>query len=393
MRVGVLPFLASHLPMDETLASTASQEIAAALAKFQRFDVVPLAPSMSIPGPAPASRKSDELGELDYVVEGAVSSEGKHPQVSIRLLDLGAYARTVWSERTVLAVDKLRKWSELVATRVIGGIDPIVLFFDGQLRRRRRDGANGHLLLAIPLMHSLERRKYEEAGHLIDQALALEPDNAVALAWAAFWQVLYFGQGWTQDLAVACAIAQNRARAALELGADDAEILSICGHARSFLSRDYDAALHYFDRAQRLDPTLESAWLWSALTYCYCGKPGIALERLQRYRDLAPIAVYYSWTQNICSVAYTFAGDYENAVKSGRRVVKMSPTFVNGYKPLIASLGHLGRGEEAKPYVDKLLALEPNFTVERFGQVYPIKYDCDREHYMKGLRLAGVPEL
>jgi adenylate cyclase len=392
MRVGVLPFLASHLPMDETLASTASQEIAAALAKFQRFDVVPLAPSMSIPGPAPASRKSDELGELDYVVEGAVSSEGKHPQVSIRLLDLGAYARTVWSERTVLAVDKLRKWSELVATRVIGGIDPIVLFFDGQLRRRRRDGANGPLLLAIPLMHSLERRKYEEAGHLIDQALALEPDNAVALAWAAFWQVLYFGQGWTQDLAVACAIAQKRARAALELGSDDAEILSICGHARSFLSRDYDAALHYFDRAQRLDPTLESAWLWSALTYCYCGKPGVALERLQRYRDLAPIAVHYSWTQNICSVAYTFAGDYENAVKSGRRVVKMSPTFVNGYKPLIASLGHLGRGEEAKPYVDKLLALEPNFTVERFGQVYPIKYDCDREHYMKGLRLAGVPE-
>jgi adenylate cyclase len=220
MRVGVLPFLASHLPMDETLASTASQEIAAALAKFQRFDVVPLAPSMSIPGPAPASRKSDELGELDYVVEGAVSSEGKHPQVSIRLLDLGAYARAVWSERTVLAVDKLRKWSELVATRVIGGIDPIVLFFDGQLRRRRRDGANGPLLLAIPLMHSLERRKYEEAGHLIDQALALEPDNAVALAWAAFWQVLYFGQGWTQDLAVACAIAQKSARAALELGSD-----------------------------------------------------------------------------------------------------------------------------------------------------------------------------
>jgi hypothetical protein len=42
--------------------------------------------------------------------------------------------------------------------------------------------------------------------------------------------------------------------------------------------------------------------------------------------------------------------------------------------------------------VKKLLALEPNFTVERFGQVYPIKYDSDREHYMKGLRLAGVPE-
>ena len=73
-------------------------------------------------------------------------------------------------------------------------------------------------------------------------------------------------------------------------------------------------------------------------------------------------------------------------------MLAVTPGFVNAYKPLIASLGHLGRAEEAKPYVDKLLALEPNFTVERFGQVYPIKYDSDRAHYMKGLQLAGVPE-
>ena len=241
-------------------------------------------------------------------------------------------------------------------------------------------------------MHSMERRKYEEAGQLINRAVALEPDNALASAWAAFWQVLYFGQGWTQDVAVASTISQRHARTAIELGSDDAEALSICGHARSFLSKDYDTALHYFDRAQRLNPNLESSWLWSALTYCYSGKPGVALERLKRYRDLAPNDAHYSWALNIYSVAYTFAGNYEQAAKTGRRVVRMTPAFVNGYKPLIASLGHLGRGEEAKPYVDKLLALEPNFTVERFGQVYPIKYDGDRERYMKGLRLAGVPE-
>jgi len=59
--------------------------------------------------------------------------------------------------------------------------------------------------------------------------------------------------------------------------------------------------------------------------------------------------------------------------------------------PSTTSLGHLGRVDEAKPYVDKLLALEPNFCLERFENFYPIKYDSDREHYMKGLRLAGIP--
>jgi hypothetical protein len=84
--------------------------------------------------------------------------------------------------------------------------------------------------------------------------------------------------------------------------------------------------------------------------------------------------------------------NYEQAAVFGRRVVKTRPEFVNGYKPLIAALGHLGRTEEAKSHVAKLLSLEPSFTVERFGQVYPFKHASDREHYMMGLRLAGVPE-
>jgi prepilin-type processing-associated H-X9-DG protein len=388
----VLPFLASRAANDEDLASSVSQEIAAALSRSHGFDVIAPASLMQNSAPIRRSRGANQFQDLDYAVEGAVSSDGKRAQVTVRLLNFGQYARTVWSERFVVVIGNLHDWSELVARRIVGGIDPNVLFFDGHPKRRTRDGAPGLLLLAIPLMYSMERKKYEEAGRLIDQALEIEPGNAAAAAWAAFWQVLYVGQGWTQDLARASAIAQAHARRAIELNPDDAETLSICGHTSAFLNRDYDTALYHFDRAQRLNPTLEFTWAWSALTYCYVGKPAFALQRLKRYRDLSPIDPCYSWALNIHSVAYVFAGNYEKAVTNARRVVKINPAFVNGYKPLIASLGHLGRREEAQPYVAKLLALEPNFTVERFGRVYPIKYEGDRAHYMAGLRLAGVPE-
>src|SRR5262249_42252116 len=122
------------------------------------------------------------------------------------------------------------------------------------------------------------------------------------------------------------------------------------------------------------------------------GEPHVALERLERYRDLAPFDPYYSWFESFFTIAYAFKGDYEKAAVIGRRVVKSNPEYSNGYKPLIASLGHLGRREEAKRYVDKLRTLEPKFTVEQFGKVYPFKYQSDRERYMEGLRLAGVPE-
>ncbi|MBV8753462.1 MAG: hypothetical protein JO328_11455 [Hyphomicrobiales bacterium] len=42
--------------------------------------------------------------------------------------------------------------------------------------------------------------------------------------------------------------------------------------------------------------------------------------------------------------------------------------------------------------IAKLLSLEPTFTVEHFGKTYPFKRDDDRQRYMEGLRLAGVPE-
>ena len=382
----MLPFLASE---DQDLALEVSQEIAAQLKEFHWFDVVsPWGRAAAADG----SHQARQSSALDYVVEGAICREGKRAQVTLRLLDVGECARSIWSERLVVPVSKLPKWSQLAARRIVAGMDPLTSFFEGRPKQRKRDGATGLLLFAVPLMFPLERRKYEEAGRLIDRALEIEPNNAMAAAWAAFWQVVYFGQGWTQNLVKASAIAQARARRAVALSPDDAEILTICGHVSSFLNKDYDLALHYFDRAQRINPKLEPAWCWSAATYSYIGKSGIALERLKQFQDLSPAHPYYVWTQNIYSLSYAFAGDYEKAVESARGVTKTKPGFVNAYKPLIASLGHLGRAEEAKPFVDKLLALEPNFTVERFAQVYPIKYESDREHYMRGLRLAGIPE-
>ena len=86
-----------------------------------------------------------------------------------------------------------------------------------------------------------------------------------------------------------------------------------------------------------------------------------------------------------------FKGNYEQAVLIGRCTVKANPDYSAGYKPLIGALGHLGRADEAKPYIAKLLSLEPHFTVEQFGKTYPFKRAQDRKRYMRGLLLAGVP--
>jgi DNA-binding SARP family transcriptional activator/TolB-like protein len=388
LRVGVLSFREFDCGNEKGLGLSLSHEIAAGLARFRWFDVI---------GPTSLRRDRStegqhEYAKLDYLLDGTISGSGKQLQISVRLLDLAGQAQPVWSERFDIALSHLHRLDELVTTRIVGTIDPVILHIEGQPKRRKHYGATGLLLLAIPLTFSMERRQYEEAGRLIQQALAVEPDNAMAEAWAAHWHLYYGGQGWAKDFDETNEQVQQHALRAITLDPENAEALGIYAHSCSRVASDFDRALAFFDRALRLNPSSAFNWALSALTYCYIGEPDAALQRLRRYRELASPELYFSYFEHSYTIAYAFKGDYERAVLAGCRAVEANPDFVNGYKPLVASLGHLGRRDEAQVFVNKLLSLEPNFTIEKFRQTYPIKTTLDRDRYMHGLRLAGVPE-
>ena len=392
LRVGVLPFLAHGSERrEEDLAFSLSQEIAAGLARFRWFDVIaPIALQ-----PTPSIRFVDEhqlrSRGLDYVVDGSILGDRRKIRITVRLMDLAEHVRPAWSESFELARDELHRLNELVTTRIVSRIDPIIIFIEGRPKRRAQYGATGLLLLAMPMVLSMERTKYEKAGELIRRAIEIDPDNSMAAAWMAHWHLFYVGQGWAKDTEQALTTVREYALRAIRLDPDNAEAIGIYAHCCAYGDKDFDTALDYFDQALRLNPSLAFIWAFSALTYCYIGNPKGALERLERYRELAPTHLYASYFENAFTIAYTFNGDYERAVLVGRRVVKANPDFVAGYKPLIASLGHLGRRDEAKLYVSKLLALEPDFTVEVFARHYPFKKVTDRRRYTKGLLLAGVP--
>jgi TolB-like protein len=394
LRVAVLPFEATgqgrHTERWEGLAFSLSHDIAAALARFRWFDVV--APVSFNSEPLVNFTSADLLhrNNLDYAVDGRVGRRGQSIAIDVRLLDLTGHAQPVWSERFELQTSELHRLNEIVTGRVVGSIDPVILFIEGQPNRREHYGATGLLLLALPLLHSMEREKFERAGELINQAMAIDPRNAMAPALAAFWHLIRVGQGWARDLAGALSTAETLCRRALDIDPDNAEALGFYAHTCAW-KKDFEAAVHYYDRSLRLNPNLAFIWALSAPTYCWIGEPAAALQRLRRYRDLAPGDPYSYLFKGVYAVVYFFKGEYEQAVLAGRDAVKALPEFSAGYKPLIAALGHLRRAEEAKPYITKLLSIEPHFTVEHHAKTYPFKRAIDRRRYMRGLLLAGVP--
>jgi TolB-like protein/tetratricopeptide (TPR) repeat protein len=395
LRVAVLSFEEQGKEIQaeagEDLGFSLSRDIAGALARFRWFDVVTSISCIARPLVNFTSEDFLQRSQFDYAVDGAVIRHGRSIELTVRLLDLTRRTQPVWSERFELEACELHRLNEMVTGRVVAKIDPIILFIEGQPNRREHYGATGLLLLALPLVFSMDRAKFKRAGELIHQAMEIDPGNAIALAWAAWWHLTRVGQGWAQDLSAALATAESLCLKSIEIDSDNAEALGIYAHICAW-KKNFDAAVQYFDRSLRLNPNLAFIWALSAATHCYIGEPDTALQRLKRYRDLAPFDPYFCIYEGVYAIAYMFKGDYEQAVLIGRGAVKANPDYSAGYKPLIGALGHLGRPDQAKPYIEKLLSLEPHFTVEHFARTYPFKKPEDRRRYARGLRLAGVPD-
>jgi TolB-like protein/Tfp pilus assembly protein PilF len=387
LRIGVIPFQTTN-DQNAQLAFSLSQEIASALARFRWFDVVAaLTPQAQI-------RQWDEAflrsKGWHYAVEGNLISGAEKISISIRLLDIGQDIRPVWSDRFELATDMMDQLHDRVVAPVVARIDPAILFIEGQQTRPRWSDATSLVLQAIPLLSTMQRTPFEKAGVLLSDALRMEPNNAKANAWGAYWQVFHIGQGWSSNPQISLEKARELAFQAIKFDPESAEAYAICGHLCSFLEKDFDSARHYLDAALRLNPNIAFIWAMSAATFCYMGKPDSAIQHLERYTTLTSFAPNAYFGDTIYTLAYLIKADFDAASRFGRRAVRAYPDFSNGYKPLLAALGHLGRRDEAAPYVQKLLSLEPHFTIEHFIRTYPLARQEDRENYARGLELAGV---
>jgi tetratricopeptide (TPR) repeat protein len=316
-------------------------------------------------------------------------------RVTLRLLDLHAAGEVVWAQRFDREAANLLTLQDEIAAAVVAQIDPEILLIEAKRAAARPPvdpSAYELVLRAIPPIYRLEREAFLEAGRLLTQAIAREPDNAGAHAWFAYWHVFLVGQGWAEDQEAALARASTHAEKAILLDPSDARAFAIAGHVRSFLHHRLDEAIRLHERALSLNPNLPMAWVFSGVAHAYRGDHAEALQRIIRYRRLSPMDPHAFLFDTALMIPHLLLGEHDQVVALGMQVTEMNPGLSAAWKPYLAALGHLGRKAEAAEALARLLALEPGFTVQRFLATAPFARAEDRAHYAAGLRAAGVPE-
>jgi len=394
--VGVLPLQLIGTSEDEAhLATGLAEEITTALARFRWMFVVS---SNSLARFAVESRDETAIRRtfgLDFLLDGTVQKERTRLRITLRLLDLRAGNQVVWARRFDRQSHDLLSLQDEIAAEVVAQIDPEILLIEAHRTAARPlvdPTAYDLMLRAVTLIGRMERQPFMRAGELLSQAIALEPDYAAANAWYAYWHVFLVGQGWAEDSRAALEQAGQLAERAIVLDPFDARGLAMAGHVRAFLHHRLREAIALHERALSLNPNLAMAWNLSGVAHAYLGDWEEADRRVARYKKLSPLDPHAFFFDTAFIIVALLKRDYESAVVAGRAVTEMNPSFSAACKPYLAALGHAGRMQEASVVLRRLMAIEPDFTIERFLATTPIEQPANREHYAEGLRRAGVPE-
>jgi DNA-binding SARP family transcriptional activator/TolB-like protein len=394
--IGVMPFRLVGMPDEDAhLAPGLADEITNALSRFRWMFIV----SSNSLGRFAAEQRDEtairrEFG-LDFLLDGSVQRAGNKIRISLRLLDLRANNQIVWARRFDRETNDLLSLQDEIAAEVVAQIDPEILLIEAKRSTSRGpvDATAYDLMLrSIPLMGQMKHAGYMQAGIYLADAIALEPDYAAAYAWYAYWHVFLVGQDWADLPKAMMERAGELAERAIMLDPFDARGLAISGHVRAFLHGRLREAMVLHDRALSLNPNLAMAWALSAGTYAYIGNLEEAERRNNRYKQLSPLDPHAFVFDTIFVLIHLMKRDYETAVTMGQTVSQLNPSFSATYKPYLAALGHLRRDQEATIVRRRLLALEPDFTVERFLQTTPLERESDKMHYAEGLRLGGIRE-
>jgi DNA-binding SARP family transcriptional activator len=363
-----------------------AEELSAAISRFRWISCV-----VSEPQGQPGRHGSD----ADYELDAILQRFGTQIRTIIRLLDLNSGNDVVWAHSYDSEMGNLLEMQNAIAAETAARIDPQILLREGDRREANPAMARTALdltLRSIPAIYRLEPLSFRAAGELLASAIQLEPGNAAAHAWWAYWHVLQVGQAWAPDPLAATLRAGQLAERAVTLDPGDARALTLAGHVRAFLHRQPEEACVLHERAIGLNPSLPLAWCLSGLAHSYLGSHDAAIEQILHAQTLAPHDPHAFFFDSALMVAYLFRGEFDKALAVGRRAIELNPGFSATYKGYLATLGQLRRRQEAARVLARLLKLEPGFSVKRALERVPIQRLADQNLYAEGLRRAGLPE-
>ncbi len=393
--IAVLPFTnMSGDPEQEYFVDGMVEDIITALSRFNQLLVVARNSSFTYKGRAVDIRQvARELG-VQFVLEGGVRKAGNRLRITGQLID-AATGTHLWAERYDGGLEDVFDLQDQITAQVVGAIVPAIRRAEIEAARRKPAGnldAYDLFLRALPHVPVVTPQENQLALDYLNQAIALDPDYAPALGYAAWCLTQRVTRGWPLAFADDRAMAETFARQALAMAGGDATALALGGFALVAAKIDHAAGLEACRRAVNLTPGSGFVGTLSGAAMVWANDLDTAIAVLDQAMVIGSLDPSYFLMLTMCGAAHLFGGRADIAVGLLERAAALNPNFDSLQWALCTAHTQLGRRTEAQTAFARFRAMAPDATITRLIKELPLQHPSHLAMVMDALRQAGLPE-
>ena len=388
--LAVLPFdNLSAEPDEEYFADGITDDLITRLAKNPGLMVIARDSAFFYKGKSLDPSVIAEKLKVGYVLRGSIRREGDMVILNAWLED-AATGDHVWTEHYQRKAGQIFEiqneiWSGVItalAAKDTGHPDT------GTGTGTDDPRAYDSLLLGRHHFYRFESRTENlKARAYFEEAVRLDPNFAMAYAMLAWTYAFEAMNGWTDSPLAALQQAERIATRAIAIQ----PVLPLAYYVRGLSYREqheYVKALVEAQKAIEYDPNYANGRVLLATLLYYAGRPEEGLARIQEAMQINPHHPYNYHFH--LGQAYFVLHRYPKAIDAFNLGLSSNPASERMRVWLAAALAQSGAIDAAKWEGEQIMAANPDFSLHRMTQAFPFNNPADMEHFLAGLRVAGL---
>jgi tetratricopeptide (TPR) repeat protein len=318
-----------------------------------------------------------------------VRKSGEQVRITAQLNDVTTGSH-IWAEHYDRNLTDVFAVQDDITESIVAAVEPQLYAAESfRARRKLPDSMDAWDLVmrALSYYWRVTRQDNVVAQALLEKAIAIDPHYGQALGVLSTSQTFGAHMGWA-DMATATPIAERAALAAILADSEDpwAHHALACVY---LFTRRFDDSLSEFELALQLNPSFSLAQGYYGLALSYCGhweEADLAAQRALRLSPRDPFSAIYC---GVAAYAQYVGRNYDEAMRLSREAIRQRNDFVGAHRVLTAAAGMAGHSEAAGA-LQELRRAQPNISLAWIATDMPIGREVDREHYLEGLRRAGL---
>jgi len=379
-------------PSQEYFCDGLTQDITTELCRFPNFFVIASNTAFAYKGKRKSSEQIGRELHARYLLEGSVQKVDDSIRVNAQLIDARSGIH-VWARRFNKKLKDLFDIQEEIIGMIVGALAPkLAAMEQARALRRPTDSVDAYDLFLRGAHHfttnldamAESERALAESRQWFEKALQLDQSYARAWGWLAYAYATSWTEGWAGPEVLD--LAKDYAEKAVTLEPEDYDTHWALAYVHS-ARKEMRASLNSYVTALSLNPNDPDMLVEMAETLCCVGQHRQALRQIEHAMVVNPR--YPEWYLWMLGWVLYHLKDYRRSIEELEKIINR-----NNEVRLILAADHanIGQSELAAAEMAQFLERRPNWTVDRERQTLSYIHSKDEDHWLTGIRKAGLPE-